>query len=63
MNVQWVRDTLAALAPHTYMNYAAEDKADRVDAAFGPNVDRLRDIKRQYDPDNLFRLNLNIPPS
>ena len=67
VNVQWVRDTLAALAPYTgprtYMNYAAEDEADRVDAAFGPNVDRLRDIKRQYDPDNLFRLNLNIPPS
>ena len=66
-NVQWVRDTLTAVAPYiaprTYMNYAAEDEADRVDAAFGPNVDRLRDIKRQYDPDNLFRLNLNIPPS
>ena len=45
------------------MNYAAEDEADRVDAAYGPNVDRLRDVKRRYDPDNLFRLNLNIPPS
>ena len=44
-------------APRTYMNYAAEHEADRVDAAFGANVDRLRDVKRQYDPDNLFRLN------
>ena len=65
-NVQWVRDTLAALAPYTaprtYMNYAADDEADRVDASFGPNIDRLREIKRQYDPDNLFRLNLNISP-
>ena len=65
-NVQWVRDTFAALAPYTaprtYMNYAADDEADRVDAAFGPNIDRLRDVKHRYDPDNLFRLNLNIPP-
>jgi FAD/FMN-containing dehydrogenase len=56
-NVQWVRDTLAALEPYTaartYMNYAAE----------GPNVGRLSDVKRRYDPDNLFRLNLNISPS
>jgi FAD/FMN-containing dehydrogenase len=66
-NVQWVRDTLAALEPYTaartYMNYAAEDEADRVDAAYGPNVGRLSDVKRRYDPDNLFRLNLNISPS
>ena len=66
-NVQWVRNTLAALEPYTaartYMNYAAEDEADRVDAAYGPNVDRLSDVKRRYDPDNLFRLNLNISQS
>jgi len=43
------------------MNYAADDEADRVDAAYGPNIDRLRDVKQRYDPDNLFRLNLNIP--
>ena len=48
-------------APRTYMNYAAEDEADRLDAAYGPNVDRLRDVKRRYDPDNLFRLNRTSP--
>ena len=66
-NVQWVQDTLAALEPYTaqrtYMNYVAQDETDRLDAAYGPNVARLRDVKRRYDPDNLFRLNLNIPPS
>jgi hypothetical protein len=65
-NVQWVRDTFTALAPYTaprtYMNYAADDEADRVDAAYGPNIDRLRDVKRRYDPDNLFHLNQNIQP-
>jgi len=66
-NVKWVQDTLAALEPYTaqrtYMNYVAQDEVDRLDAAYGPNVDRLRDVKRRYDPDNLFRLNLNVPPS
>jgi FAD/FMN-containing dehydrogenase len=29
----------------------------------GPTWDRLREIKRRYDPDNLFRMNQNIPPA
>jgi hypothetical protein len=33
------------------MNYAADDEADRLDASYGPNLDRLRDLKRRYDPD------------
>jgi FAD/FMN-containing dehydrogenase len=65
--MQWVRDTIAALepytAPRTYMNYAADDEADRIAAFHGPNLDRLRDIKRRYDPDNVFRVNQNIPPA
>ena len=67
VNMQWVRDTLAALEPYTgsrtYMNYAADDEADRIDATYGPNLDRLRDAKRRYDPDNVFHLNQNIPPA
>jgi FAD/FMN-containing dehydrogenase len=67
VNMRWVRDTLAALepytAPRTYMNYAADDEADRIAAFYGPNLDRLRDIKRRYDPDNVFRVNQNIPPA
>ena len=67
VNLRWVRDTFAALEPYTgprtYMNYAADDEADKLDASYGPNLDRLRDVKRRYDPDNLFHLNQNIPPS
>jgi FAD/FMN-containing dehydrogenase len=29
----------------------------------GPTWDRLRELKRRYHPDNLFRLNHNIPPA
>ena len=65
VNVQWVRDTFAALepytAPRTLVNYAGSDQADEIVAFYGPNLDRLRDIKRRYDPDNVFHLNQNIP--
>ncbi len=40
-----------------------EEESDRVAAAYGANYDCLAQIKRQYDPDNLFHLNQNIKPS
>jgi FAD/FMN-containing dehydrogenase len=39
-----------------------EDEVDRVEAAYGGNYRRLAQIKRQYDPQNLFRLNQNVKP-
>jgi FAD/FMN-containing dehydrogenase len=67
VNVQWVRDTFAALepyrAPRTYVNYVGDEQADGIGASYGPNLDRLRDVKRRYDPDNVFHLNQNIPPA
>ena len=68
-NTAWVRETYAAMAPHfaagRYVNYLNADEVtegDAVSAAFGPNGKRLREIKRRYDPDNVFHLNQNIKP-
>ena len=66
-NLAWVRDTFAALEPYTapkaYVNYLGDDESARVASAYGPNLDRLVEIKRRYDPENLFRLNHNIDPA
>ena len=66
-NIEWVRTTWTALTPHlprrVYVNELQEEGADRVRDAYGPAFSRLAAIKRQYDPDNIFRLNQNIPPA
>ncbi|HSB38685.1 MAG TPA: FAD-binding oxidoreductase [Gaiellaceae bacterium] len=66
-NIAWSRDTFAALKPHLasgrWLNYLGDDQADgAIRAAYGPNYDRLREVKRRYDPDNVFHLNHNIVP-
>jgi len=46
-----------------YTNFMMDDEADeRVQASFGDNYARLRQVKATYDPKNLFRVNQNIPP-
>ena len=63
---RWARETYDSLQPHmadgVYVNYMDQDDAGRVRAAYGPNYDRLVELKRRYDPENLFRLNQNIAP-
>ncbi|HEX7310616.1 MAG TPA: FAD-binding oxidoreductase [Gaiellaceae bacterium] len=66
-NIAWARDTFAAMLPHfatgRWLNYLGNDQAeDAIRAAYGPNYDRLEDVKRRYDPDNVFNLNHNIAP-
>jgi FAD/FMN-containing dehydrogenase len=65
--VSWARETFEALQPQmaerVYVNYLSADEDDRVRQAYGPNHDRLVELKRRYDPANLFRLNHNIDPS
>jgi len=66
-NIAWSRQTFAALRPHLgtgrWLNYLGDDQAeDAIRAAYGPNYDRLREVKRRFDPDNVFHLNHNIAP-
>jgi FAD/FMN-containing dehydrogenase len=64
-HLRWGREIADALRPHAaggvYVN-ALGDEPSRVRAAYGGNWQRLREIKRRYDPDNVFRHNANIPP-
>jgi FAD/FMN-containing dehydrogenase len=46
----------------TQMGLEAEEGAERIQAAFGPNYQRLADLKQTYDPTNLFCHNQNIRP-
>jgi FAD/FMN-containing dehydrogenase len=46
-----------------YINYASESTGDGMETEYGAaRVERLRKIKRHYDPDNRFRFNHNIAP-
>jgi hypothetical protein len=63
---QWARDFWTALEPyHTsvYVNFLMEEGEERVRQAYGSEkFDRLKRLKRKYDPTNLFRMNQNIRP-
>jgi hypothetical protein len=67
-NIAWTRETFGAMRPFMsglrYVNYIPDDEPgeDPIRAAYGPNYDRLVELKTKYDPVNLFRLNQNIPP-
>jgi FAD/FMN-containing dehydrogenase len=66
---QWVRDFWSALEDwqtSVYVNFMSdgEESEARVRAAYGPGkYDRLKALKRKWDPDNFFRLNQNISPN
>jgi len=62
----WVDELAGALdldGRGAYVNFLGEEGEAGVREAYpDPTWDRLRSVKREYDPDNLFRLNQNIPP-
>lgn len=67
-NVSWARAFHDAMQPFAtggaYVNFLSEEGDDRIRAAYGADkFARLAQIKAQYDPENLFRLNQNIPPA
>lgn len=45
-----------------YVNLLSPDEGERVRSAYGANYERLAEVKRTWDPDNLFRVNHNVAP-
>ncbi len=64
--VKWARELFEAAAPYStggvYVNFMPDDEVARIGAAYGPNYDRLVELKQRWDPDNRFRANQNIRP-
>ena len=66
-NIAWTKESHAAFAEHLterrWLNYLGDDQdADAVRGAYGPNYERLVELKRRYDPENFFHHNHNIEP-
>jgi FAD/FMN-containing dehydrogenase len=63
----WARRVFLDTAPHAtgsgYVNFLTEDEGERVSATYGTNYSRLQAVKHRFDPENLFRMNLNIVPA
>jgi hypothetical protein len=65
-HLAWVREGWEALRPHSvgvYVNFLSDEGTAGVQAAYGKRLARLTALKDRHDPDNVFRLNANIPPS
>ena len=64
---RWVRDYWSALHPLSaggaYVNFMMDEGQDRVRATYRDNYPRLTEVKRRWDPGNLFRMNQNIRPA
>ncbi|CAN7759997.1 FAD-binding oxidoreductase [Mesorhizobium sp. LjNodule214] len=66
-HIGWARQVFQEAAPFSagtaYVNFMPGDEGDRVRSAYGANYQRLAQVKRRYDPANLFRMNQNVTPS
>ncbi|MFF3336057.1 FAD-binding oxidoreductase [Streptomyces sp. NPDC002888] len=67
-SVRWVRDVREDARPWStgdvYLNFIGDEGPERVIAGLGwENARRLAELKRHYDPDNVFRFNHNIRPA
>lgn len=65
--IGWSREFFNASTPFAtggvYINFMTEEETDRVGLAFGSSMERLIEIKKKYDPNNLFRMNQNVKPA
>lgn len=67
--IEWTRQFFNELQQHSdgqvYFNFNSDmsGSSDLAEDSFGPNYERLIDIKTKYDPDNFFRMNANIKPN
>ncbi|HWK60939.1 MAG TPA: FAD-binding oxidoreductase [Eoetvoesiella sp.] len=65
--INWARDFFKASSPFAtggvYVNFLTADEGERIHSAYGPNYERLAQVKRRYDPDNLFHMNQNVAPA
>ncbi len=65
--IAWAREFFSAATPYAagsvYINFLTEEEGVRIADAYGPNYQRLAELKAKYDPANLFRRNQNIRPS
>ena len=67
--VAWAREVWDAMERYStgsvYLNFPGlgEEKEELARAGYGVNYERLAELKAKYDPENLFRMNINIPPA
>ena len=67
-NIEWARaawrDMRRFSTGGTYINFLTQEEGDaRIQDAYRDNYARLVDIKKKWDPDNMFRMNKNIAPA
>ena len=64
--IAWAREFFAKSKPFAsggvYINFLTQDETDRIAFAYGKTYQRLVELKKKYDPTNLFRMNQNIKP-
>ena len=65
--IKWAKEFYQAMTPHTnggvYVNLLGHDDEDRISQAYSSNHNKLIEIKKKWDPENLFRSNHNIVPA
>ncbi len=65
--IGWCRDLWEAVGQYAtgeaYVNFMTEEEGARLESAYGSGYERLVELKNEYDPSNLFRMNQNIRPT